>query len=478
MSNLTTSPAGRRILALLDENSFVEIGAEVRARSTDFTVDQGESKPGDGVITGYGSIEGALVYVFSQDSSAFGGSVGEMHARKITRLYELAMKTGAPVIALLDSTGIRINESTDALFALGSVYASQADLSGVAPQIAAVFGECGGGLSLIAANADFTFMESAKGKLFVSSPDSIEGNYEEKLDTSSASYQAEWGSVDVVAEGEDALIAKIRELIPFLPSNFETEAYNGDASDDLNRISADMSSCAKDTVLALQRIADDNVFYELGNAYAKSMVTGFIRLNGATVGAIANRGAITKEDGKTEDLKQVLTVHGAQKAADFVNFCDAFNIPILTLTNVNGFCNCPGNPKHMSQAASRLLMAFAGATVPRVNVIVGEAFTSAALLMNSKSTGSDYTYAWSGAKIGAIDGKHAADILFDGKDASEKKEKAAAYDELQASSASAAARGYVDTIIDPAETRKYVVGAFEMLFSKDIAAPDKKHGTH
>ncbi len=478
MSNLTTSPAGRRILTLLDQNSFVEIGAEVRARSTDFTVDQGESKPGDGVITGYGSIEGALVYVYSQDSSVFGGSVGEMHARKITRLYELAMKTGAPVIALLDSTGIRINESTDAMHALGSIYAAQAALSGVAPQIAAIFGECGGGLSLIAANSDFTFMESAKAKLFVSSPDSIEGNYEEKLDTSSASYQSEWGSVDVVAEGEDALLTKVRELVPFLPSNFETEAYNGDAADDLNRASLDMASCAKDTVLALERIADDNVFYELGSAYAKSMVTGFIRLNGATVGAIANRGAITKEDGKTEELTQALTVHGAFKAADFMNLCDALNIPVLTLTNVNGFCNCPENPKRMSYAASKLLMAFAGATVPKVNVIVGEAFTSAALLMNSKSTGADYTYAWSGAKIGAIDGKHAADILFDGKDVSVKKEKAAAYDELQASAASAAARGYVDTIIEPADTRKYVIGAFEMLFSKDIATPDKKHGTH
>ncbi len=478
MSNLTTSPAGRRILTLLDENSFVEIGAEVRARSTDFTVDQGESKPGDGVITGYGSIEGALVYVFSQDSSVFGGSVGEMHARKITRLYDLAKKTGAPVIGLLDSTGIRLNESTDALFALGSIYASQAALSGVAPQIAVVFGQCGGGLSLIAANADFTFMESAKAKLFVSSPDSIEGNYEEKLDTSSAAYQAQWGAVDVMEEGEDALLQKVRAFVPFLPSNFESEAYSGDAQDDLNRASADLAGCARDTVLALERIADDNVFFELGSAYAKSMVTGFIRLNGATVGALANRGAITKEDGKTEELKQVLTVHGAQKAAEFVKFCDAFNIPILTLTNVNGFCNCQGNPKHMSNAASRLLMAFAEADVPKVNVIVGDAFTSAALLMNSKSTGADYTYAWIGARIGAIDGKHAADILFDGKDAKEKQEKASAYDALQASAASAAARGYVDTIIDPADTRKYVIGAFEMLFSKEITTPDKKHGTH
>ncbi|MCR5626958.1 MAG: carboxyl transferase [Lachnospiraceae bacterium] len=474
MSNLTNSSAGKRILSLLDENSFVEIGAGVLARNTDFSTEKTDA-PGDGVITGYGAIDDALVYVYSQDASVLGGSIGEMHAKKILRLYDLASKTGSPVIGLIDSTGLRINESTDALFALGKLYKRQTQLSGVVPQITAVFGNAGGGLAVLAGLSDFTFVEGKKGKLFISSPDSIKGNYEEKLDTASGAFQASVGAVDVVEDDENTLISRIRELITFLPVNFETEAYIGDSEDDLNRAASDMANCKEDTLLALQRIADDNNFFETKSAYGKNMVCGFMRLNGATVGAVANRAANTASD---EKFDNVLNMQGSYKAAQFVKFCDAFNIPILTLTNVKGYCNCEHAARGLAHAVSNMVAAFAGATVPRVNVIIGEAYGSASLAMNSIATGCDVTYAWKDAKIAAIDAKHAAEILLDGKEMSEINKKAEEYDKVQASAASAAARGYVDTVIDPADTRKYVIGAFEMLYSKDLAVIDKKHGTH
>ncbi|MBQ9505207.1 MAG: carboxyl transferase [Lachnospiraceae bacterium] len=477
MSNLTNSSAGKRILSLLDENSFVEIGASVQAKSTDFITKRADA-PGDGVIAGYGAIDGNLVYVYSQDAKVLGGSLGEMHARKIIRLYDLAMKTGAPVIGFLDSTGIRIEESVDALYGLGRIYAKQTELSGVVPQITAVFGNCGGGLAVIPELSDFVFMDGKKGKLFISSPDSIKGNYEEKVDTSSAQYQFEAGNVDIVEEDEDKLIARIRELVTFLPENYESEAYIGESEDDLNRSSADMKQCAGDTVLALQRIADGNKFIELRSAYAKNMVVGFLRINGTTIGAVANRSQVTGSDGKTEDLKNVLNIKGCNKAAKFVKFCDAFNIPILTLTNVKGYCNCAHAPLGLASAVARLTAAFASATVPKVNVITCEAFTTAALAMNSKSLGADFTYCWKDAKIGAIDGRHAAEILCDGESNDVISKKAEEYDKLQASSASAAARGIVDTVIEPEDTRKYVAGAFEMLYSKDTAVPDKKHSAN
>ena len=476
MSNITTSSAGRRIAALLDENSFVEIGAEVTARNTDFNMET-KKAPGDGVITGYGVIDGGLVYVYSQDASVLGGAVGEMHAKKIVNLYKLAMKTGAPVIGLIDSAGMRLEEATDALYAFGKIYRNQVMASGVIPQITAVFGNCGGGLALIPTLTDFTFMESKKAKLFVNSPNAVKENYEEKCDTAAADFQSsEAGTVDFTGT-EDEIIAEIRDLVTYLPSNNEEEALS-DCSDDLNRASAGLVNCAGDTAIAFSEIADDNNFLEVKSAYGKSMATGFIRLNGATVGCIANRTEIIGEDGKaSETFDPVLTVDGVKKAASFVKFCDAFEIPILTLTNTKGYCTCKCAEKNMADAAAKLVYAFADATVPKVNVYTKEAFGTAAVVMNSKTIGADYTYAWTDAKIGSIDAKHAAEIMYDGADASVISEKAAEYDALQTSASSAAKRGYVDTIIAPEDTRKYVIGAFEMLYTKREDRPDKKHGT-
>ena len=472
----TTSQASQRINALLDENSFVEIGGLVTARATDFNLKQTET-PSDGVVTGYGVIDGNLVYVYSQDASVLNGSVGEMHAKKIVNIYELAMKMGAPVIGLIDSAGLRLQEATDALNGFGEIYRSQALASGVIPQITAVFGSCGGGLALIPAMTDFAFMEEKNAKLFVNSPNALEGNEISRCDTSAAAFQSEeTGLVDMVAD-EATILGQIRQLVSILPANNSDLAWT-DCTDDLNRACAQIASCVGDTAIALSQIADDGLFVEVKQDYAKDMVAGFIRLNGATVGAVANRTEVCDENGEVvEKFDAAISPRGAEKAAEFVNFCDAFDIPVLTLTNVTGFAATTCSEKRMAKAAGRLTYAFANATVPKVNVIIGKAYGSAYVAMNSKAVGADITIAWPDAQIGMMDAKLAAKIICDGQGAEAIETCAKEYEALQNNVTSAAKRGYVDQIVDPADTRKYVIGAFEMLSSKTEGRPEKKHGT-
>ncbi len=477
MGNMATENAAcNRIAALLDAGSFVEIGGAVTARSTDFNLSETKT-PADGVITGYGVIDGNLVYVYSQDATVLKGAVGEMHAKKIANIYDMAMKMGAPVIGLVDCAGLRLQESTDALEAFGSVYLKQAKASGVIPQITAIFGSCGGGLSVIPGLTDFTFMEE-KSKLFVNSPNAIPGNTEAKCDTASASYQSEKaGLVDAVGTEEDVL-ENIRSLVCMLPCNNEEDASYAECEDDLNRACAEIENAVEDTAIALSQIADSGIFFETKKDFAKDMVTGFIKLNGMTVGAVANRSKVYNDEAKlVAEFDGSLSADGARKAADFVAFCDAFNIPVLTLTNVAGFAASEYDESHLAKEVAKMTYAFAEATVPKVNVIIGKAFGSAYVAMNSKSTGADMVYAWPSTQIGMMDAKLAAKIMYADKDAATINEKAAEYKELQSSPLSAARRGYVDTIVEPADTRKYVIGAFEMLFTKREEQPLKKHGT-
>lgn len=474
----TTSKASQRIAALLDDNSFVEIGGLVTARATDFNLKPNET-PSDGCITGYGVINGNLVYVYSQDASVLNGTIGEMHAKKITNLYDLAMKTGAPVIGLIESAGLRLQEATDALAAFGEIYLKQTMASGVIPQITAVFGTCGGGLGLFPTMTDFTFMEEKNAKLFVNAPNALDGNVITKCDSSSAKFQAEEsGIVDVVAD-EATILEKVRELVSFLPANNEDDAsFLEDCTDDLNRVNPEIAGCVGDTSVALSILADDNNFFEVKSGYAKNMVTGFLRLDGVTVGAVANRSEICDEEGKVaEKLDAVLTAEGCEKAAEFVNFCDAFGIPVLTLTNVKGYEATLASEKTIAKAAAKLTYAFANATVPKVNVVIGKALGTAYVVMNSKAIGADITMAWPDAQIGAMDGKIAAKIMYDGQGVDVINEKAAEYEALTLNVTSAAKRGYVDQIVNAADTRKYVIGAFEMLFTKSEDRPAKKHGT-
>lgn len=476
MSNTAQTLAGKRVASLLDENSFVEIGGSITARNTDFNMAQADT-PADGVVTGYGLIDGSLVYVYSQDASVLGGTIGEMHAKKIVGIYDMAMKMGAPVIGLIDCAGLRLQEATDALNAFGEIYAKQTLASGVIPQITAVFGTCGGGLAIVPGLTDFTFMEEKNAKLFVNSPNALAGNTKEKCDTASAKFQSEAGNVDFVGS-EEEIFAGIRELVGMLPASCDDAAPDVDCADDLNRACPDLANCVGDTSILLSQIADDNAFMETKAAYAKEMVTGFLRLNGQTVGAVANRTEVYDADGnKSESFDAVLTNEGAVKAAEFVKFCDAFDIPVLSLTNVKGFKADMPSEGCMGWSVAKLTHAFADATVPKVNVVIGAAYGSAYIAMNSKAIGADMTYAWPTAEIGTMDASLAAKIMYADADAEKIKEKAAEYAALQTSAASAAKRGYVDTIIEPSDTRKYVIGAFEMLFTKREDRPLKKHST-
>lgn len=480
MSTTANVTARKRIDALLDDNSFVEIGAMVHARSTDFNL-KAIDTPSDGVITGYGVINDQLVYVYSQDSSVLGGSVGEMHAKKILNLYNLAMKMGAPVIALIDSAGLRLQESVDALAAFGKIYQKQACASGVIPQVSAIFGNCGGGLSVIAGMSDFTLMEKEHAALFVNSPNVIDENRKEVLDTSSAIYQAkEAGNVDYIGT-ETEILSAIRDLISILPANNEEEAIYFESDDDLNRATAGIETQTEDIKLMAGSISDDGFVFELKKDFAPEMFTAFIKLNGATIGVIGNRTKIYDEKMEvTDEFEAKLTAKGCEKAAEFVEFCDAFSIPVLTLTNVTGYLTTKCQECRGAKATAKLTYAFANATIPKVNLIFKDAIGSASIAMNSKAIGADIVYAWRTAKIGMMDGEAAVKIMYADElenGTATLSEKVKEYEAVQGDIYTAAARGYIDSFVEPVDTRKYIIGAFEMLYTKYEERPGKKHGT-
>lgn len=454
MSNSAKMSARERIEALVDANSFVEIGGLVTKRNTDFNM-QEKAVPADGVITGYGVIDSGLVYVYSQDVTAMNGSIGEMHAKKIARLYEMAMKAGAPVIGLIDCAGVRVQEAVDALAGFGEIYISKVKASGVIPQISAVLGSCGGGSAVSSLLSDFTFMDSANGKLFVNSPNAIDGNNIDKCDTADAVFQAEAGNVDFLCDGEADVLAKIRSLVQILPANFDDFAGK-ETEDDMNRVIDGFDGLISDPVAALTQISDDNVFMETKKEYAKDMITGFITLNGVTAGAVANGG------------EGVLSTAGCKKAEKFVYFCDAFGIPVITLTNVRSYASSIEEEKTIGQAVADLTCAFASAEVPKVNVITGEAFGSAYIAMNSKHIGADLVLALDGAKVGVMDAKSAVQVMYEEeirKESDSKaalEEKAKEFDEMQCNVNIAAKRGYVDNIIEGSEVRKQLIYAMQM----------------
>lgn len=475
---MTKTSAMKRIHELLDDNSFVEVGAYVTARSTDFNM-QAQETPGDGVITGYGTIEGALVYVYSQEASVMGGSMGEMHAAKIEKLYHMAMKTGAPVIGLLDCAGLRLQEGIDALNGFGRLYLCQTMASGVIPQIQAVFGTCGGGMAVASAMADFTFMEE-KANLFVNAPNAIVSN---DTDTSDAKFQSEEAGNVCMTGTEEEILSAIHTLVSVLPANNEDDLSYDECGDDLNRLCEGLESFSGDTAAALALISDDGFYMEMKKAYAPSMVTAFIRLNGTTVGCVSNRSESLENGEKTAEYGTELTAQGCEKAAEFVTFCDAFNIPVLTLVNTTGYKGCKCTEKKIAKAAARMTYAFANADVPKVTVMIGKANGTAGLSMNSKSIGADIVYAWKDASMSMMDAAPAVKIMYAKEiEASENpgqliKEKTAEYSEKMEGIASAAKRGFIDDIIPASETRQRVIAAFEMLFTKREDRPSKKHGT-
>lgn len=471
MNKSVNHSALKRIQSLLDAGSFVEIGAGINARSTNFHLYK-ETTPADGVITGYGLIDGRLVYIYSQDSTILGGSIGEMHSRKITQLYDMAMNMGAPIIGILDCSGIRLQESIDALYGLGSIYKKQSLASGVIPQLTIVMGNCGGGISMIPALSDFTFIESETGNLFLQSPNTIPKNSREKCDTSKVDWKASHSQNIDICGTEDEIYNEVRRFIGILPSNNRSSVVQEVCNDDLNRLCEGIDSIAADTAALLSLIADNYEYIETKKFTAKELSTGFIRLNGMTIGCIANRRSMSDSETISSD---VLTADGMQKAASFVKFCDSFRIPLLTLCNASGFESSFEAEIHGSSSCTAFISAYAYATIPKVTIILERAMGSAGIVMGSKSLGTNLVFAWNDAQIGAMDGVHASKILYEGESTAMLRQKAIEYDALYNKASASASRGYVDVLIKPEDTRKYAISAFDMLATKMEARSYKKH---
>ena len=380
-----------------------------------------------------------------------GGSIGEMHAKKISKIYDMALQMKAPVIALVDCAGVRLNEGNDSLFSFGCMFKHQAKASGIVPQITAIFGTCGGGMAVAASMSDFVFMEKGA-KLFLNSPNAIEGNFEGKCDTASAEFQAKNTGICDFTGTADEINAAIRDLVCMIPhSNMDDFSFN-ECSDDLNRAVAGIDAL-KCKCEMIEQIADDGKYFEIKSENAVCITAGFIKLNGNTVGVIANNSP-----------ERQICLGGCRKAIKLVKFCDAYNIPVLTLVDIDGFKRNEKNEKLLPRALANLTYTLISATVPKVTVVVGHAYGTAGVIMNSKAIGADIVYAWTGAKMGLMD----KSLLDNITDAVDKDINAVEYNARQ---------GYVDDIIDPAETRQRVAAAFEMLYSKDVEVLPKKHGT-
>ncbi len=474
--------ARERIHFLLDEGSFEELGMLVTHRSTNFGLDK-EVYLGDGVVTGYGTIQGRLVYVFSQDFTVMGGSLAEAHAEKICRVMDLAMKNGAPVIGLNDSGGARIQEGVVSLGGYADIFYKNVQASGVVPQISAIMGPCAGGAVYSPALTDFILMVENTSYMFVTGPNVVKTVTHEEVTSEelggASTHSTKSGVTHLTAENDIAAIQKIKNLLSYMPSNCEEQppmleySVGDESRPSLNNIIPDNPNQPYDMHEVIQHVIDENSWFEIHKDYAENIIVGFARLAGRSIGIVANQPAF---------LAGVLDIKSSNKAARFVRFCDAFNIPLLVFEDVPGFL--PGTDQEWNGIISngaKLLYAFSEATVPRVTVITRKAYGGAYDVMNSKHIGADMNYAWPSAEIAVMGAKGAAEIIFkkeisEATDATAKwKEKEAEYAEKFANPYSAAERGYVDEVIMPATTREKLIRAFKMLENKAEKAPKKKH---
>lgn len=472
------SAARKRIGMLLDEASFVELGSFIAPRVSNYNLAPKDA-PADGVVAGYGTINNRLVYVYSQDASVLGGALGEMHAKKIGNLYETAVKMGAPIIALLDSAGARLQESTDALEGFGAIFSSQAQASGVVPQIAAVLGTCGGGAAIIPSLSDITLMTASGSSLFVNSANVLEGLGEGTEPLASAAFHGETtGIVDIVCETEADCLAAIRQLVELLPANCQEDAPAIPVQDDLNRTNENILQVLEnglDGRSLIQEVADNRTVVELRSAYASDVVTAMGHLGGHAAGFIANH--TVSGDGR-------LSAAAMEKISDFVKLMDAFSIPIVNFIDTTGFAASVNEEKKgLSKSAARMAAAFANATTTKISVIANRAYGTAYVISNSRHVGADIAYAWPSASILMMEASSAVKIIYAKEieegtlPASALAEKTAQYVAEQGDAYAAASRGYIDDIIEPASTRKRLIAAIEMLYSKQVAQPARKHAT-
>ena len=476
--------ARERLEQLFDEGSFVETGLFVQHRCTNFGMDK-KSVPGEGVVTGYGTVDGRLVYAAAQDFTVIGGSLGEMHAAKIATAQESAMKVGAPMICINDSGGARIQEGVDALAGYGRIFYNNTMASGVIPQISVIMGPCAGGAVYSPALTDFIFMVEGTSQMFITGPQVIKAVTGEQVTAEALggamAHNKISGCAHFAAATESDCIAQIRQLLSYLPQNNTDPAPVYSCTDDLNRtdeslndIVPDSPNKAYDMLQIIRSLADDGQVLECHKHFATNIITCFIRMGGRSVGVIANQ---------PKALAGCLDINASDKASRFIRTCDSFNIPLLTLEDVPGFL--PGSQQEhggIIRHGAKMLYAYSEATVPKITVITRKAYGGAYIGMCSKHLGADMVLAWPGAEIAVMGADGACNIIFskDIKNAEDpaamRQEKIADYQKAMMNPYVAAARGYVDDVIVPADTRKHVISALFALEGKTVSRPKIKHG--
>lgn len=475
--------ARERILLLLDEGSFEEIGMLVTHRSKDFGMEK-EVYLGDGVVTGYGTVHGRLVYVFSQDFTVFGGSLSETHAEKICKVMDLALQNGAPVIGLNDSGGARIQEGVVSLGGYADIFHRNVKASGVIPQLSAIMGPCAGGAVYSPAITDFILMVENTSYMFVTGPNVVKTVTHETVTSEelggAATHASKSGVTHFACANELAAIEHLKQLLSYMPQNCEEEApvypyeIGQEKREKLNDIIPENPNQPYEMKEVIEELTDEGSFLEVHKDYAENIIVGFARLAGRSIGIVANQPA---------SMAGVLDIDASKKAARFVRFCDAFNIPLLVLVDVPGFL--PGTDQEWNGIitnGAKLLYALSEATVPKITVITRKAYGGAYDVMNSKHIGADMNYAWPTAEIAVMGAKGAAEIIFKreiaaAENPAEKwKEKELEYTDKFANPYGAAARGFIDEVILPADTREKLIKAFRMLETKVVVNPKRKHG--
>jgi propionyl-CoA carboxylase beta chain len=471
--------ARERIEVLLDPDSFEEYGLYVEHRCNDFGMDE-KKHPGDGVVTGQGTINGRLVFVYSQDFTVMGGSLGEAHAKKICQILDRAIQVGAPVIGINDSGGARIQEGVDSLGGYGEIFQRNIDASGVIPQISLIMGPCAGGAVYSPALTDFTIMVENSSYMFVTGPDVVKTVTHENIsqeDLGGASvHTAKSGVAHLSFKSDIDAILQTRRLINFLPLSNKSETPQIPVDDNFDRVDVSLNTLIPenpnqpyDMLELVEKILDEGDFFEIQPNYAKNIIVGFGRLEGQTVGVVANQPI---------QLAGCLDIKASEKAGRFIRFCDAFNIPLLTFVDVPGFL--PGSDQEHNgiiRHGAKLLYAYGEATVPKITVITRKAYGGAYIVMNSKHLRGDINFAWANAEIAVMGPEGAVEIIFRdaAKDPEQKSVKVAEYRDKFASPFVAASRGFIDEVIRPQNTRKRICMALQILKNKKVPKPWKKH---
>jgi acetyl-CoA/propionyl-CoA carboxylase carboxyl transferase subunit len=476
--------ARERIEILLDEDSFHEVDPFKEHRATQFGMED-EKVPGDGVVTGWGEVNGRKIFVFAQDFTVFGGSLGEAHAEKICKIMDMAVETGTPVVGLNDSGGARIQEGVDALGGYAEIFWRNTNASGVVPQISVIMGPCAGGAVYSPAITDFTIMVEDTSHMFITGPDVIKQVTNEDVtfeELGGAQAHAEKSGVaHKTVESEEEALWNVRELLQFLPSSNRQQPPRAEVDDEIDRRDEDLRDIVPedpekpyDVKDVIRKVVDEGFFYEVHEDFADNIVCGFARLDGRPVGVVANQPKV---------LAGTLDIEASRKGARFVRFCDAFNIPLVAFEDVPGFL--PGTDQEWNgiiDHGAKLLYAFAEATVPKLTVILRKAYGGAYDVMNSKHIRADYNVAWPGAELAVMGPDGAVQILYrdeleEADDTEAKKaELVDGYREEFAHPYKAAARGYLDDVILPEETRPRLIDALDMLADKDADRPSRKHG--